>query len=1140
MAAAITPVDFISETVILPNHPAFEQTPLPWSHLFEIARLYQVFSEEKRAGIDLARWVSVAAKTNNPADLQDLLLSKHGKANQLARIGGAFKELFRRTEEEEASLPALQKLVGGWLSLDFKKGNIIVPRLNPPDLPRANQLNRTYGADRFIHLRLTDQLCSRLRPRAPKKTSIQKNFIDFIHAPLRIGNRLFYFFLRKESCLWMVASKEPGWESTKSFINEILDLGINKDMTVAKWAARTSLLLSATQASINIDAENIRRVPDLYSDSLIISEEFLSSVANGLRLDYVPTCIEGQVRNKTLVWRLGVPDEAKKNCVIQLWEDQIGKATTHLFIKFRARSYDYVEKTFVPVEESVSLLIENCVNMGTRPPGKPEIMTDGAGIISRAAASLVCEFFGRKYDTLPSAYQARIGFAKGLWILPPVFRLLDSDIPWVEIRDSQWKAETVAGYPFHFNLCRISRPVSSSTLGKQLLPILSARGVRTETICSALEEHVQSAINDLNSSDPLRLTEFLTRSGALKSGRRIILNRLAGVEHDPAAYRTYGKGTAESHPAEYVESWAFTTDYLHNMSLVPFQTEEAIVSMLAAGFEPKNRFIVTRLRKIKEEKISIATKFKVPIPQSTYIYAVPDPTGTLKEDEAFLQFSSFEDQTTGIKISTLICPAIVSRSPCVGSIDARKINLVDNNILRDTYFDVLVCSIQGKASLLSLLSGGDYDGDQVTVVWDSAIVQQFNNINLEKNPRVNIDDLFEPVQLGTIKECLLDSYQNDSKEFVKTAQIIQAAGLFTPNDAGAYSIKHTMTEYVLGLDHPLTQKMGEVYVKCLDAPKAGTQLKAKSDVLLKKEYDNALSKVQFPNGTKIIHFPVKRYPIPKYLSGDPKFSFNGAARSIRFELGGKPHVLDKILAVGLKLLKNYKDELDQKDISTHKQRFLDQDKDLSEYFLEHKRMFEFNKTDEGSREVWIGVLLPLQREISAIAKQWAKVVVEGTNSNVRDRIWESEYGPGTGASGKGCKIAFSVQKRYDEFSYSKAFEYLPATEELERNNTDVEKVKMYAGLFLRGLGPNGYALLKASCLSSSSNPESFCPYDIAFREICYLKAMAKKKNSKQGVLDCMSFRPPSSIVTTAYLTNVVKKGTILGRSKNLDQNLAPI
>jgi hypothetical protein len=58
----------------------------------------------------------------------------------------------------------------------------------------------------------------------------------------------------------------------------------------------------------------------------------------------------------------------------------------------------------------------------------------------------------------------------GLWILPPELNTSDAH-PWIEIRDSQWKADTVKGHHFHFNVNRISRSVASGTLGKQLLPV---------------------------------------------------------------------------------------------------------------------------------------------------------------------------------------------------------------------------------------------------------------------------------------------------------------------------------------------------------------------------------------------------------------------------------------------------------------------------------------------------------------------------------------------------------------------------------------------------------------------------------------------------------------------------------------------
>ncbi|POW23033.1 hypothetical protein PSHT_00506 [Puccinia striiformis] len=1023
----------MSEVILLPNDPAFEKYMLPWSHLFEVARLYQACTPEERKGVVLASWVDIASKTFNPADLQDLLLPENGKGDRVARIGPSLSGIFKRNEEEDQPSPALQKLVGCSINLDLPKGKgntTFLPRLNPPELCKANQLNRTHGADRFINIKVLDQLSSRLRTRTTKKSAIQKSFTEFVHTPIRIGDKLFFFFLRKENFLWLASAPEPGYEATRKFINELLDLQSNKDMTVAKWAARTSLLLSATQASIDMDPRDVRRVPDVHSDSLVISSELLDSVANTLGLTYLPSCIEGLIKGKPFVWRLGVPSE-DENHQIQLWDDQIGKASTHVFFRFRARRYDSKKKDFVLTEEPVVIVLEKCLAMGPRPTGKPEIMTDGAGIISRAAAARVCEAFGRKFDTLPSAYQARIGFAKGLWILPPEFHPHDT-IPWVEIRDSQWKAETAPGYTFHFNLCRISRSVSSGALGKQLLPILSARGVQSKTICAALEEQIQSTINDLNSNDPLRLTEFLL---------------------------------------EIPENRAFTIDGLDTMSLVPFQSEEIIVSMLAAGFEPRNRYIVTKLRRIKEDKITSAIKFRVPIAQSTYVYVMPDPTGTLEEDEGFLQFSCFGDDSTGVKISTLTCPAIISRSPCVAPMDARKINLVDNEILRETYYDVLVCSIKGKTSLLSLLSGGDYDGDQVSVVWNPPIVQQFHNVNLETNRRMNIDDLFEPVQVGTVQEVLLGAYKDNAQEFVKIAQSIQVAGLFTPNDAGLYSIKHTTAEYLLGLEDPLTQKLGEVYVKCLDAPKAVRHGLVESDLSQWKKHCYSS------------HEDLSDPEIPIWRT---EVSFNGSARYIQFKFGGKAHVLDELLKTGSR------------------------DKDLSSYFEDHKKHYEFNRDGEGNVDVWLGVLRPLQREISAIAGEWGKAISQAANAQVRDKIWESEYGPGTGGSENqvrknlpwSYRLALDVQKRYAELTWEKAFEYVPEPEDLERYKINLDFYKSCTGAYLEGLGPKGYSLLKASCLSMCSKPESFCPYEIAFREICYLKAMASQaKKTNNSILN---------------------------------------
>lgn len=184
------------ETVLLPNNPVFLEQPLPWSHLFELARLFQACNQEQRKEVNLTNWAHAAAKTDNPADLQDLLLTNGGEG-RVARISASVKEMFKRTESE--GLPLLQRRVGCWIELKPPKNQVFIPKLSPPEFAKSNQLHRSYGADQFIHIRLDDQLCKQLRSRG-NQSSIQKAFRKFIHAPIRIGSRLFFVALRKEVC----------------------------------------------------------------------------------------------------------------------------------------------------------------------------------------------------------------------------------------------------------------------------------------------------------------------------------------------------------------------------------------------------------------------------------------------------------------------------------------------------------------------------------------------------------------------------------------------------------------------------------------------------------------------------------------------------------------------------------------------------------------------------------------------------------------------------------------------------------------------------------------------------------------------------------------------------------------------------
>ncbi|CAH7688772.1 RNA dependent RNA polymerase-domain-containing protein [Phakopsora pachyrhizi] len=393
------------------------------------------------------------------------------------------KRAFNDAVESKESLNNLQQKLGYGLLLDTPNCDSEEPRIKfePPVWCKSNALNRTYGSDNFLLVKLTDPFEKRVRQESKVGAKAQSTIIKFFNQSIRIGNRVFHTFLRKEE-----------------FVNELMDLEMNKNLTVAKWTqtARMSLWISATCATIDFDPENIRRVPDIYSDSLIISLMQMNLVAETLGLGYVlVTAIEGKIGVRSIVWRLGELDdgEDEDQRLIQLWSHQL-QCKHHLTIKFRAHRF--------------------------------------------------------------------CSFAKGLWYVDHQASPDDMS-EWIEVRDSQWKAEPSTGYKYHFNLCRLSRPVESGHVGKQMIP-----------------------------------------------NQKAIADTLHRATHNPTAYRSFGDEKIKSFgQMEDQQNVDQTIDRLDSISLMPKYSDEL--------------------------------KFRIPILEATYVYAMPDPTGTLKENEAFIQFSEF-------------------------------------------------------------------------------------------------------------------------------------------------------------------------------------------------------------------------------------------------------------------------------------------------------------------------------------------------------------------------------------------------------------------------------------------------------------------------------------------------------------------
>ena len=107
---------------------------------------------------------------------------------------------------------------------------------------------------------------------------------------------------------------------------------------------------------------------------------------------------------------------------------------------------------------------------------------------------------------IPSAFQGRIGGAKGVWIVDAIEETLpefDDDF-WIEITDSQLKFERAGADTVDsdsvlltFGSVGPSMPLSSHTLNFQLIPILVDRGVPDHVILKFLEDDLNARAKEL-------------------------------------------------------------------------------------------------------------------------------------------------------------------------------------------------------------------------------------------------------------------------------------------------------------------------------------------------------------------------------------------------------------------------------------------------------------------------------------------------------------------------------------------------------------------------------------------------------------------------------------------------------------------
>lgn len=338
-----------------------------------------------------------------------------------------------------------------------------------------------------------------------------------------------------------------------------------------------------------------------------------------------------------------------------------------------------------------------------------ECFSDGVGIISGLLAKLIVDEM--KLDVVgdPSAFQFRMGGAKGVLVVWPRKYAEKMEVC---LRKSQIKFSSEAS---SLEIIKCAKS-TTATLNRQIIIILEHLGVPIKSFMDLLDSHTRE------------YEEAMTNSAA--------------------AIELLTKFVDEN------------------------QSTVIVAELLKANFEDpfvKNLLQLWRSWSLK----LIKEKARIHVEKSAFVIGCIDETGTLRGHytrtegvktksasnlpQIFLQISDRKYRTR-TNIIQGIC--IIGRNPSLHAGDIRVVEAVDNPELRHLK-DVVVFASTGDRPLPSLLSGGDLDGDDYFVIWEPSLLPRVWNTPPMHSTQVKAQDLDRDVEVNDLRNFVVKYMKND-------------------------------------------------------------------------------------------------------------------------------------------------------------------------------------------------------------------------------------------------------------------------------------------------------------------------------------------------------------------------------------------